>query len=141
MKRFLLALIILASCSEKEEVTPSVDPFVGSWELDNADINLKISFDVDQDKEGLTFHNVIVEYPEITEALTYEVETYGRFAVNAGYQEIRIIGGGDTQWVIITMLHNRVHLETRNKLDVYQMTIEMVNRNPVELQDQVFQKL
>lgn len=142
MKNYILPLVftLLLSCTEEDSQVAS-DPFVGSWSLENTDLDLKVSFDVSQDGNGLSFHKINIEYPEITETLDYRMEPEGRFAVNAGYEQIKIFGIGDQQWITLIMDHNRVHLETRDELDVYNLRIEMINRVPIELQDQVFTKL
>lgn len=143
MKTFIVTLFtvfILFSCQE-EEVQPGADPFVGAWHLENTDIGLQVSFEVTQTGNDLTFHDINIEYPEITEALNYKIETFDRFAVNAGYEEIRITGNGDQQWIIINMERSIVHLETPGKMDVYTMEINVINREPITLQGQVFEKL
>jgi len=138
MKNYILPFILLLAACQEEDPQSTQDPFVGSWHLDNPDLQLKVSFDIDED---LTFQNVSIEYPGISEALDYEVQLFERFAVNTGYEEIKVFGGGDQQWIELTMLHNRVHLKTRDMLEVYTMIIEMADSDPVTLQDQVFTKL
>lgn len=136
MKTFIILLtaLVITSCTE-DEVIPSADPFVGSWLLVNPDMNLEVSFDVNQDGDHLFFENVNIEYPGVT-ATDYDVQLFDRYAVNAGYEEIIISGEGIT----INMIRCGVHLKTSNKLDVYTMEIQMADQEPIVLQDQVFTK-
>lgn len=135
----LVTFLLLFSC-EEENLQPAQDPFVGSWKLTNIQTGLDVSFNIKQDGEALTINNISIEYPEIPDGqqLEYHAELSGRFAVNAGYEEIKIFASGDTAWIILTMDHNRVHLKTDDQMDVAYLKIEMVNREPVELFDQKF---
>jgi hypothetical protein len=136
MKTYILtfAVLLVLACQE-EEVVPVKDPFVGSWRLENTAMGLNVSFDI---TDALIFQNIIVEYPEITETLDCRGETYYRFAVNAGYEQIKILCSGDQVWLTLIMDHNRIHLKEPNLLKVYRLTIDMDGREPVELQDQEF---
>lgn len=141
MKKYLFCILAaLAACQEEDEPLPAVDPFVGSWHLQNIQYGLNVSFDIEQEGEDLEFRNILVDYPEIpdSETLNYHMELSYRYPVNVGCKQMKIFGSGDQVWIILTMNHNAIHLKSRNKLDVYQMQIEMVNRDPIILQNQVF---
>jgi hypothetical protein len=154
-----LFAIILSACTE-DEVKPSPDPFVGSWLLENTDLGLKVSFDITQTEGELSFDNINIEYPEITETLDYHVELNSRFAVNTGYDEIKISGKrsgsiptegintladihkavAELNVLRIIMIHNRIHLKTQDMLEVYTMEIHMINRDVITLENQIFNR-
>lgn len=146
MKYSIICLFFaaLGACQEDDPAPLYVDPFVGSWRLDTVKLNLdiEISFDVSQGGDGLSFRNIKIEYPEIKEpeSLDYHIEAHKRFAVNAGYEQIQIFASSEEEWIIINMDRSIIHLKSSDKMDVYRMEINMINRIPIELENQVFVK-
>lgn len=150
MKKFILPLVMIfafMSCEEEDAMPIIPDPFVGTWSLLNSDIDLEISFDIRQQGDELFFTDTNIKYSDIPETVEYTTEAYDRFAVNTGYEWIKLTGSWTKvcpnglvcdKWIIINMIHNRIHLKTQDTLRVYTMEIHMMNREMVELQNQVF---
>lgn len=146
MKTLIVTLVIfstLMACEEENVQPVAPDPFVGSWSLSNPEQSLEVSFDVDAVDGGLSFSNIDIKYPELPEgsALDYDVELYYPFPVNTGYKEITIYGNGDGTEIVLNMIHNRIHLKTQDKLEVYILEITMPGSEPVVLENQVFSKI
>lgn len=146
-----IVMILLTTCKDEDQVSPIIDPFVGSWQLDTAelDIDLKMSFDITKEDDHLLFSNIKIEYPGITGPVNYHIETYDQFAVNDGFEDIQINGSWSIspcdnmfcdRWIIINMNRCIVHLKTRDVMDVYRMDINMINQEPVILDRRAFFK-
>lgn len=148
MKAFALILFIslaFISCKD-DEVTPVIIPdlFVGSWTYHNSALELDVAFNVSKVNGEYSFSNIIIEYPEIPLNADYSlaVEVYDKFADGDGFGRIRIRGGDDTSWIFINLFYNNiVNGGSKSTIYVMNMQIDMINREAIELENQVFTKL
>lgn len=138
----LLAILVLASCEEKEPKPVIIDPFIGSWEYHNSNLGLDVAFGVARDGEGYTFNSISVDYSEVPEDETlgnYEIEVFDKFAANDGFGEIKIFASNDTTWVILILTYNSiVKISGEYVMNVREMEVHMINRNPISLEGQRF---
>lgn len=137
----LVLFFLLLACQEEKVEPAHADPFVGSWHLSNIPTGLDVIFKITQSGEGIAFEDISVQYPGITETLDYQGEFEGRYAVNTGYELIKIHGSGSQQWITLFMDHSAVHLKQQNEIQVNRLYVEMKDSEPVELLDQRFKRL
>jgi hypothetical protein len=136
-KLFIIIPFLLLACDTDETPEP-IDPFIGSWTYTNISLQLAVSFDVDKAQGEYVFNNIAVEYPEIQGTFIYEIDVFDKFLDNDGFGQIKIRGGNDVSWIFITLTYNTIY---RNSMDVHDLKIEMINREPIEIKDQRFTKI